>query len=29
MVHEENIVITEEGGQWLSIRAASELPLLD
>ena len=29
MVHEENIVITEEGAQWLSIRAASELPLLD
>ena len=29
MVHEENIVITEEGAQWLSIRAASELPVLD
>lgn len=28
MVHEENIVITEEGAQWLSIRAAAELPLL-
>ena len=28
MVHEENIVITEEGAQWLSIRAAEELPLL-
>lgn len=28
MVHEENIIITEEGAQWLSIRAAAELPLL-
>jgi Xaa-Pro dipeptidase len=28
MVHEENIVITEEGAQWLSMRAAAELPLL-
>ena len=28
MVHEENIVITEEGAQWLSIRAAAELPSL-
>jgi Xaa-Pro aminopeptidase len=28
MVHEENIVITEDGAQWLSIRAAAQLPLL-
>jgi Xaa-Pro dipeptidase len=28
MVHEENIVITEHGAQWLSTRAAVELPLL-
>jgi Xaa-Pro aminopeptidase len=28
MVHEENIVITEEGAQWLSLRAAPQLPLL-
>ena len=28
MVHEENIVITEDGAQWLSTRAAANLPLL-
>lgn len=28
MVHEENIVITEDGAQWLSTRAAEQLPLL-
>jgi len=28
MVHEENIVITEEGAQWLSSRAAPQLQLL-
>ena len=27
MVHEENIVITENGPEWLSIRAADELPI--
>ncbi|MDC9720789.1 MAG: Xaa-Pro peptidase family protein [Gammaproteobacteria bacterium] len=29
MVHEENIVITQEGAQWLSTRAAATLPLLN
>lgn len=29
MVHEENIVITEDGAQWLSKRAAAEIPLVD
>ena len=28
MVHEENIVITEDGAQWLSTRTAAQLPLL-
>ena len=28
MVHEENIVITEDGPEWLSIRAAAELPII-
>ena len=28
MVHEENIVITENGPEWLSIRAAGELPII-
>lgn len=28
MVHEENIVITEDGAQWLSTRAAAQLPIL-
>lgn len=28
MVHEENIVITEDGAQWLSRRAAPELPIV-
>ena len=28
MVHEENIVITENGPEWLSIRAADELPII-
>ncbi len=28
MVHEENIVITEGGAQWLSTRAAAQLPIL-
>jgi hypothetical protein len=28
MVHEENIVITEDGPEWLSIRAADELPII-
>ena len=28
MVHEENIVITENGPEWLSIRAADELPVI-
>ena len=28
MVHEENIVITEDGPDWLSIRAAEELPII-
>jgi Xaa-Pro aminopeptidase len=28
MVHEENIVITEDGPEWLSIRAAEELPII-
>ena len=28
MVHEENIVITEQGAQWLSTRAAAQLPHL-
>ena len=28
MVHEENIVITENGPEWLSIRAAEELPII-
>lgn len=29
MVHEENIVITEEGAEWLSVRAGPELPVLN
>ncbi|MCL2916094.1 Xaa-Pro peptidase family protein [Shewanella corallii] len=29
MVHEENIVITENGAEWLSRRAAPELPIID
>ena len=29
MVHEENIVITESGADWLSRRAAPELPVID
>ncbi|WP_416696047.1 M24 family metallopeptidase [Candidatus Pseudothioglobus sp. Uisw_050_01] len=28
MVHEENIVITENGPEWLSIRAADKLPII-
>ena len=28
MVHEENIVITENGPEWLSIRAVDELPII-
>ena len=28
MVHEENIVITKNGPEWLSIRAAEELPII-
>ena len=28
MVHEENIAITENGPEWLSIRAAEELPII-
>lgn len=28
MVHEENIVITEEGAQWLSTRAEPDLPVI-
>ncbi|MDC1450265.1 Xaa-Pro peptidase family protein [Candidatus Thioglobus sp.] len=28
MVHEENIVITENGPEWLSIRASDELPII-
>ncbi len=28
MVHEENIVITENGPEWLSIRASEELPII-
>ena len=28
MVHEENIVITEDGAEWLSVRAAPELPVI-
>jgi hypothetical protein len=28
MVHEENIVITDDGPEWLSIRAAYELPVI-
>ena len=28
MVHEENIVITDDGPEWLSIRAADELPVI-
>jgi hypothetical protein len=29
MVHEENIVITESGAEWLSERAAPELFIID
>ena len=29
MVHEENIVITEEGADWLSLRAWPEMPIID
>jgi Xaa-Pro aminopeptidase len=29
MVHEENIVITEDGPEWLSIRASEELPIIE
>jgi Xaa-Pro dipeptidase len=29
MVHEENIVITEDGAKWLSKRAAAEMPVVD
>lgn len=29
MVHEENIVITNDGAEWLSIRAAPEMPLIN
>lgn len=29
MVHEENIVITENGAEWLSARAPAELPIID
>lgn len=28
MVHEENIVITEQGAEWLSLRAQPELPVI-
>jgi hypothetical protein len=28
MVHEENIVITDDGPEWLSIRAVDELPVI-
>jgi len=28
MVHEENIVITEHGAEWLSTRAEPELPVI-
>jgi len=28
MVHEENIVITEDGAEWLSRRAPVELPVV-
>ena len=29
MVHEENIVITEDGPEWLSVRANEELPIIN
>ena len=29
MVHEENILITESGADWLTLRAAEELPIVD
>ncbi|MGI9316524.1 MAG: M24 family metallopeptidase [bacterium] len=29
MVHEENIVVTESGAEWLSIRAAPEIPVIN
>jgi Xaa-Pro aminopeptidase len=29
MVHEENIVITESGAEWLSERASPELIIID
>ena len=29
MVHEENIVITDDGAEWLSIRAAPDIPLIN
>jgi Xaa-Pro aminopeptidase len=28
MVHEENIVITEDGARWLTRRAPAELPVV-
>ena len=28
MVHEENIVITENGAEWLSVRAARDIPII-
>ena len=28
MVHEENIVITEDGARWLSRRAPAEMPVI-
>ncbi len=29
MVHEENIVITDDGAEWLSVRAAPDIPIID
>lgn len=29
MVHEENIVITADGAEWLSIRATPEIPVIN
>ena len=29
MVHEENIVITDDGAEWLSTRAAPDMPVIN